>query len=186
MGTKVGTTDVIPVMTEPGTTPVPPTTWPVTKPVTAATAILEPPIEPPAAPTLEVVPAKMLEAFVELRKSRSSVPSLSTVPPRCDWRPRRTSEPSPALVSEPRPLSSAEASTVIVRPASTWMVGALVRLMFRRPVAVASTLARVRSVEALRLRRMPPERLRLRTELALVKPGVPATTPTKSSPAFRL
>ena len=84
MGTKVGTIDVIPVMTEPGTTPVPPTTWPVTKPVIAATAIWEPPMEPPAAPTLEVVPAKMFEAFVELRKSRSSVPSLSTVPPRWD------------------------------------------------------------------------------------------------------
>ena len=55
------------------------------KPVVEATAMAEPPTEPPAATTLEVVPAKMFEAFVELRKSRSNVPSLSTVPPRWDW-----------------------------------------------------------------------------------------------------
>ena len=85
VGTKVGTVLVMPVMMEPGTTPVPPTIWPVAKPAVEATAMAEPPTEPPAATTLEVVPAKMFEAFVELRKSRSNVPSLSTVPPRCDW-----------------------------------------------------------------------------------------------------
>ena len=59
-------------------------------------------------------------------------------------------------------------------------------MMLRRPVAVASTLVSVRSVAASKLRRMPPERLKLRTELAFVRPGVPVTPPTKSVPAVRV
>ena len=76
---------MMPVMTEPGTTPVPPTTWPVTRPAVEPTATIVPPMAPPAAATVEVWPAKMLEALAEPRKSRSNVPSLRTVPPRWDW-----------------------------------------------------------------------------------------------------